>query len=245
MPLTLSHPAAVLPLRRLGLPMTVLVIASMAPDLPLYLGWVGGYEITHSLLGIVTMDIALALVVVAWWTFVMRDVLVDASPDIVRRRLPARAGLSRREWLLAPIAACLGAMTHVAWDGFTHAGWWGYDRVAWLRTDHAGLSGVMWSQYVSGVVGLAIVLTAAIVYLRARVPLDGPRAPRILPASSLTIVIALAGLTGLASAARHVPSGFHSMAFHGVVNGLIVLAAGLLIMTFAWRIAARMSDRAG
>lgn len=243
MPLTLSHPAAVLPLGRLGLPMTVLVIASMTPDLPLYLGWRGGYEITHSPLGIVTMDIVLGVGVVAFWTFVMRDALVDASPAPVRRRLPARARLARREWALAPVAACLAAVTHVAWDGFTHVGWWGHDRVAWLRTDHAGVSGVTWSQYVSGVVGLAVVLTAAAVCLRGREPIDGPRAPRILPAPTLAIVVALAGLVAVVSAVGRIPSGFDSMAFHGVVNGLITLAVGLLAMTLAWHVLARSGRR--
>lgn len=245
MPLTLSHPAAVLPLRRLGLPATVLVIASMTPDLPLYLGWRGGYQLTHSPLGVVTMDIALGVGVAAWWTFVMRDVLVDAAPTVVRRRLAARARLSRRDWLLAPAAALLAAMTHVAWDGFTHAGWWGYDRVAWLRTDHAGLPGVKWSQHGSSVIGLAIVLVAAAAYLRSRDPVGGARAPRVLPTASLPVVVALAGLVAGVSAVGRLSSGLQSMAFHGVVNGLVVLAAGLLVMTLAWHLVARSATRAG
>ena len=41
MPFTLAHPAVVLPLRGLGLPMTALVAGSMAPDLPQMLGFSG------------------------------------------------------------------------------------------------------------------------------------------------------------------------------------------------------------
>jgi hypothetical protein len=40
-PLTLSHPAAALPLRRLGLPTAALVAGSMAPDVPLFHGRTG------------------------------------------------------------------------------------------------------------------------------------------------------------------------------------------------------------
>ena len=60
MPLTLSHPAAVLPLRGLDLPVTALVAGSMVPDVPLFLGWTRGYEVTHRLLGVVTVDPILA-----------------------------------------------------------------------------------------------------------------------------------------------------------------------------------------
>jgi tetrahydromethanopterin S-methyltransferase subunit B len=47
------------------------------------------------------------------------------------------------------------------------------------------------------------------------------------------------------SAARRITSGFHSIAFHGVVNGLIVLTVGLLIITIAWHLTARRANPAG
>lgn len=236
MPLTLSHPAVVLPLRRLGLPATVLVIASMVPDLPLFLGSVRGYDLTHSAVGLVTVNLVLAICAVAWWTFVMRDALVDAAPEAVRRRLAPEARLSRREWTLAPIAACIGAATHIVWDSFTHQGEWGTDRIAWLRAEHAGLSGANWMQYISGVVGLAIVALAALAYLHGTAARDETRPSRVLPPATLPVVIVLAGLVGAASATSHFSSGFNSMAFNGVVAGLISLAIGLTIMTGAWHI---------
>ncbi|RHW25669.1 DUF4184 family protein [Nocardioides immobilis] len=62
--MTLAHPAAVLPLGRLGLPMTALVAGSVVPDIPLFLWWVRGYELTHSLVGILVVDVVLAVGVV-------------------------------------------------------------------------------------------------------------------------------------------------------------------------------------
>jgi hypothetical protein len=214
MPLTLSHPALVLPLRRAGLPLTVLVIASMIPDVPLFLGSVRGYDVTHSLVGIVTLDVVLVVGAAAWWSFVMRDALTDLAPCLVRSRLLARVRPSRRDWLLTPAAAVVGAASHVAWDSFTHPGQWGVRRIEWLQSEHAGLAGLKWAQYTSGVVGLVIVVTAA------------------------------AALTGLVSAAPSVSSGLHAMAFHGVVDSLVVLAVGLFLVTVAWHVAG-MSRRPG
>lgn len=145
MPLTLSHPAAVLPLRGLGLPVTALVAGSMVPDIPLFLGWHRGYQVTHSLVGVVTVDAIVTMLVVALWFGVVRDVLVDLTPDAVRSRLVPHVRLSERQWLLAPVAAALGALTHVVWDTFTHPARWGSDRVGWLHTEHAGPLGTAWA----------------------------------------------------------------------------------------------------
>jgi hypothetical protein len=46
--MTLAHPVAVLPLRRFGLPMAAMVIGSMVPDVPLFLRWSSGYQVSHS-----------------------------------------------------------------------------------------------------------------------------------------------------------------------------------------------------
>ncbi len=236
MPLTLSHPAAVLPLRRLGLPMTVLVIASMVPDIPLFMGWLRGYEVTHSAVGIVTVDLLATFVVVAAWFFVLRDALVDLSPAPVRSRLPHRARLDRRGWILAPLAACIGAATHVLWDSFTHPGRWGVAQIGWLQEDHAGLAGMKWVQYTSGVVGLAIVLAAAVAHLRTVPPVATSRRPRLLPSATLPLVVAIGAATALVSAGLSAPSGLHAMAFNGVVDSLIVLAVGIVAVSALWQV---------
>ncbi|MET0928804.1 MAG: DUF4184 family protein [Aeromicrobium sp.] len=244
-PFTLSHPAAVLPLRRLGLPVTVLVIASMVPDVPVFMGWNQGYDFTHSPLGVLTADLVVTSVVVAWWTFVMRDALVDLGPARVRSRLPASARLTRREWLLLPAAAVVGATTHVVWDAFTHPGRWGWQHFEWLRSDHGGLSGVSWAQYVSGVVGLAVVVAAAVAHLRGVPPVQDGRRPRVLPAATLPVIVAIAGLTAVAAAAWSLPDGLHLMAFNAVVDSMIVLGALLVIVTVAWQVAARRAGMPG
>ncbi|VXC49358.1 DUF4184 family protein [Aeromicrobium sp. 9AM] len=236
MPLTLSHPAAVLPLRRLGLPMAALVIGSMVPDIPLYLGSRRGYTLAHSPVGVPTVDVVGALLVVAVWFALLRDPLVDLSPAAIRNRLAPRARLTRRQWLLAPVGALIGAITHAGWDSFTHYDRWGSDHVGWLRADHLGMAGLKWAQYASGVLGLLVVAWFAIAHLRSLPTLDVPRPDRVLSPAALAAVFVASGLTGLASAAATASTGLQSMAFHGVVSSIIVFAVGGVLVCVAWQV---------
>lgn len=242
MPLTLSHPAAVLPLRRLGLPMTAMVVGSMVPDVPLYLGSRRGYDLAHGGLGVVTVDILGALVVVAVWFAMLRDPLVDLAPAAVRDRLAPSARPTRRQWQLAPVGALVGAISHVAWDSFTHYDRWGSDHVGWLRRDHLGLAGLKWAQYASGVLGLLVVGWFAIAHLRSVPLLDVRRPARVLTPFALLAVV-LAGATGLATAGLKAPHGLHAMAFHAVVNSIIVCVVGGVLVCLAWQTLRRRTGR--
>lgn len=236
-PFTLSHPAAVIPLRRLGLPMSALVIGSMVLDVPLYLGSRAGYNVTHSALGIPTVDVALTMVALWLWFAVVRDAMADLAPDAVRSRVAPSARLTSRQWVLAPIAAVIAAAIHVFWDLFTHADRWGGRHVDWLQSDHLGLAGIRWAQYVSGIVGLLVVGWAVVAHLRP-LPSDA-RPPRVLPSGALVVAVAVAAVVGLVSAVLKIPAGLNSMAFHALVNGLIVLAVGLACVVAMWHLAVR------
>jgi hypothetical protein len=240
--MTLAHPAAVLPLRRVGLPMSGLVAGSMVPDIPVFLEWHRGYDLTHSLLGILDIDVGLAFcVLLVWFTFA-RDPVVDMAPEQVRSRLAGRARLTRRQWLLVAPAASVGAATHFLWDSFTHPGRWGPDHIEWLRAEHAGLEGLRWSQYASGVIGLAIVIMASRAYLRS-LALLSPRGPSVLPRVTLPAVVMISVVVGVISVIVAVPKGFHVMAFYGVVNSVLALLALGVVACAAWhRAHRRISD---
>lgn len=242
MPLTLSHPAAVLPLRRLGLPMTSMVVGSMVLDIPLYLGSRRGYEIAHSPFAVPTIDIAGALIALAIWFAVLRDPLVDLAPSAIRNRLAPRARLTRRQWSLAPIGALIGGITHVVWDSFTHDNTWGYEHVGWLQTDHLGISGLRWAQYVSAVGGLSIICAFAFAHLRRLPMIHERRRKRLLPAFALPAVVLAGAAAGLIAALAKAPVGLHSMAFHGAVSTVITLTVGILSVCAAWQ--ARHRSRA-
>ena len=67
MPVTGSHPAAVLPLMRLGFVPSALVIGSMVPDLPHYVPILVDAGTTHSLVGTVSVDIMLGGAALILW----------------------------------------------------------------------------------------------------------------------------------------------------------------------------------
>ncbi|WP_261570467.1 DUF4184 family protein [Frankia gtarii] len=239
MPFTLSHPAAVLPLRRLGLPMSAMVAGSMVPDVPVFLEWPALYRLTHSLLGVVTVGPVLALAALAMWFNLTRDAVVDLAPDPVRLRLAPRARLTGRQWLLAPVAASVGALTHVVWDDFTHEHRWGVRQVAWLSAQHGALPGYKWLQYGMSAAGLVVVAAAIVAHLRA-LP-RGPRRPRRYPSGSVALpaLVILAGGVGAAVGLANMSHGLHAVTFHGVVAGVEALVAGLLLVAAGWQTAMR------
>ena len=171
MPLAPAHPAVVLPLQRLGLPLSALVAGAVAPDAPVYLPVPVAYETTHSVAGL-PVDVVLGLGLLWLWSVVVRDAVVDLTP-FLRRRVPARGRLTRRAWVLAPAAVAVGAGTHVLWDAATHD--WGLvvHEVAALREDHGPAPGYQWLQHGSTVIGKLVVAVWAKARLRHR-----PVAPR-------------------------------------------------------------------
>lgn len=235
MPVTLAHPAAVLPLRGLGLPLSAMVIGSMAPDLPVLWRTWSLYDFTHSLLGIVSLDLAVTVVLLAFWDRWGRDALVDTAPALARDRLPGRARLGRRAWLLVPLAAVLGSLTHVAWDAFTHQGRWGVRHVAWLQDTHGPLPGQQWAQFGSGVLGLLVVGGALIRYV-ARSPRHASR-PRRLPAATLPGGFGVATTVSLAAGLLGLRDGWHAAAFDAAVAGILALAGLVLLVAVAWQLA--------
>lgn len=235
MPFTPSHAAVVLPLGRLGLPTAALVIGSMVPDVPLFLRDPGGYRHTHSWAGVVGVDLLGTLVLLALWTFVVRDALVDLAPGRVRERLPAHARLGLRAWLLAPPAAVVGSLSHVAWDAFTHPGRWGVREVAWLQAEHGPLPGYKWAQYVSGVVGLAVVVGAVVAHLRAQPVHPVPRR-RVLPAAVLPVLLAAAASYGAAVALARLDDGFHAVAFAGAVHAIVAGVVAIVALGVTWNV---------
>lgn len=90
MPFTASHPAAILPLRRLGLPTSALVIGSIIPDLTNYLGFLDhrpSREQTHSLGGLLTIALALGFVVFMVWHMLLTRPLLWAAPTSLQARV--------------------------------------------------------------------------------------------------------------------------------------------------------------
>lgn len=196
-----------------------------------------GFTRARLLKSSVAADLLGAVLVLVLWFVLVRDALVDLSPAAIRERLPARARPTSRQWALSPVAAALGAATHVFWDAFTHAGRWGVMHVPWLREQHHGVAGYAWAQVGSGVVGLAVVGWAVVRHLRT-LPPNAPRQRAVHP-SLLPAVILAAGVCGLATAMRREPEGLHAMALSGVINGVVTLVVGTAVVCAAWHLRSR------
>lgn len=163
MPFTLAHPAAVLPLRRLGVALALppLVAGSMAPDLPYFLPLPGSLRgWTHSLGGAFTIDIVLAVGLLLFGLFVAVPVaaLLPARWAVLARSWTASAWPRSATGLLSWYAALVaGALTHVVWDAFTHPDGWVVQRWSFLRREVTGLPVEQWLQYVFSGLGMAVV----------------------------------------------------------------------------------------
>jgi hypothetical protein len=226
MPLTPAHPLAVLPLQRLGLPLSALVSGAVAPDVPVYLPVGVGYATTHSGRGIAA-DTLIGLVLLWLWSAVLRDAVVDLTPAL-RSRAPGRVRPDRRMWLLAPLAVAAGAATHVLWDSATHD--WGFIvRELPLLTEQLGpfrLYG--WLQHGSTVVGASAVAAYGVLRLRSRPATPRPPAVRrtMLLLSPVPVAMVTTGIV-LRDPERAVGAGF----------------LALLAISVAWRVARERKRR--
>jgi hypothetical protein len=222
MPLTPAHPAVVLPLQWLGLPLSALVAGAIAPDVGSYVPW-PPYTLTHSALGVVTVDIVIGLGLLLVWFEVLRDPFADlVSP--VRNRVPACGRLDRRGWLLAPIAVFVGAATHVVWDSATHKGRWLVEWASSLQEDYGPLPAYRWAQHFSTVVGIAIVTAYVVVRLGhqpVRIRPSRVRRPHLW----LAVVPGAALVAGLAAAAAREPA----------VAAVQAAAIAAVAVALAWR----------
>jgi hypothetical protein len=191
MPFTfLSHQAAVLPLK-LARPRwfsgVALVLGSMAPDAQKFICGRGEDAFGHSIVGQFVWCLPLTLL--GYWivTRVVAGPLGRYLPDCGRFHLSDYAALERPPgspfpWRVVTVSALVGSFSHVAWDLFTHEPAW----PVWSVTV-AGepMSGVMFLQYASSVVGAALTVAMLHHLGRKRMILHwhGRAAPRGAPLS--------------------------------------------------------------
>ncbi|WP_228183043.1 DUF4184 family protein [Streptomyces anulatus] len=184
MPFTLSHAAAVLPaIRRNGtarwplLP-SALVAGSFAPDITYFAdtvvpGAMAFGSFTHTFLGVVTVNVAIAAVLVTVWVL-LREPLAALLPVRVRGRVHAfvrgqrwtRSSFGPSAWLWFAVSGALGAGTHVVWDAFTHHSRWGTELVPVLSRSVGGFPVYQFVQYGSSALALVVIGWFAVTGLR-------------------------------------------------------------------------------
>lgn len=167
MPFTISHAAAVLPLHRLGkqkLPLTALMIGSMAPDFGYFFSHDASRQLTHSFASLFFFALPAGLAVWLFYVAILEKATITLLSDRWHTRFAHTDAIMLPLVARASIAIVLGAATHILWDAFTHRGTFVSDAfpamleptpgVYWLPVYHL-LHGL------SSVAGLVILITWA------------------------------------------------------------------------------------
>jgi len=194
MPFTPSHAVVALPFARTRVVPAAVAVGAMTPDLPLFLRLNGPlYGAAHDLRMLpLTMVVAFGLLLV-WW-LLLRPAVRALVPAWLATRLPEEWDARGRTALRAAIPAgggegagravgvlwvvvalAVGVASHVAWDAFTHEGRFGSVLVPALGESWGPLPGYRWLQYGTGMLGLAVLAVAGVLWLRARSPRPVPR----------------------------------------------------------------------
>jgi hypothetical protein len=137
-PYPFAHPAAVLPLVRLGVP-SALAIGSVAPDLWYLVPLVERAD-AHALGGLLWFCLPAGLALYLLFHLVLKEPLIA----LISPRLSAFAcsGLPARSWGAVLLSLLLGILTHLVWDAFTHA--------------NSARPGVNWLQHANTAAGSAV-----------------------------------------------------------------------------------------
>ncbi|MET9538393.1 DUF4184 family protein [Streptomyces sp. NPDC006553] len=221
MPFTLSHAAAVLPgLRRNGtargpLVASALVAGSFAPDMTYFAatavpGAMVFGDVTHSPVGIVTVDVLITAVLVALWLTV-REPLVVLLPARWRGRVygfvRGDGWRDRHPAVLAGwfgLSAVVGSTTHVVWDSFTHLDRWGTRMIPILGDVVAGFPVYLYAQYGGSALALGLLVWFTARALRSAAGVQLPPGVRLPGRRGRLLAAGLIGGCVLAGMAHRV-----------------------------------------
>ena len=211
MPFTVSHAAAVLPLRKLNLISSAFIVGSMAPDFPYIIGNTEYRGLGHQFPGVIEFTIPASLL--ALWLFhsIIKRPILGLLPASMQERLRGQTadfnfgGASRFLAILASIS--LGILSHLAWDSFTHAYTWPWRRFAWLRGFvhipfvHHRLQVFAALQYSSTIAGMLALAIWVVLWYRRSAP--GVRvSPKSPPKSHFGLAVAMFAIAAIAGTVR-------------------------------------------
>ncbi|MEU4232926.1 DUF4184 family protein [Nonomuraea sp. NPDC026600] len=218
MPFTVSHVAAILPVRR-WLPSSALAIGAVIPDAPYYLPLPFSSASTHAWWGPLVLGLPAGVVLLVVFHQVLRAPLTALAPAGLRVRLPEPA----RPTPAAVVAALLAGMaTHLLWDAFTQVG--GFAVAHWqaLRQPVIGAHRVFnMLMYVSSAGGLVILAGWLVLWYR-RAPVQPGRGPGVVLGRARGVVLAAAALAMAAGAACGAASDRAAVSDYDLVRSMIL-----------------------
>ncbi|BCY17369.1 hypothetical protein hrd7_12180 [Leptolinea sp. HRD-7] len=257
MPLTTSHPAAVIALKRLNLDLSAMVIGSMTPDFVYFIpGCLPLSDYSHTISGILILGIPLGLAVLAIFQYLIKYPALTLIPSGHQERIYRVTGLytffPAKRFLMIAASILIGELTHVFWDSFTHLDGFVVMRVAALRAHltFPVLTGVpvyLVLQHGSTVVGMLLLIWWYIGWYRRTVPTRVP--PELMVASRqktmiLSVMAVLAAMISIISAFTRTnifQSTLQRLDFFRV--GYIVLVASFVVELVLYGIARQWRAR--
>ncbi|RYG47150.1 DUF4184 family protein [bacterium] len=252
MPFTLAHPAAAVPLHRLGLPLSALAIGSMSPDFVYFIPWPGERDFGHSLSGFFLFSLPAGLLGFILFQGLLKFPMLSLLPEAhLRRLIPlARAFRVRsaKEIAFVLVALFLGAATHIVWDSFTHA--YGWPVRAWpmlgyplAKTGFGTLYLYKGLQYASGILGMAALGLAYRRWYRTASP-DSERLPFELATEAkrrlLFIFVGVAAVLALTVGVLRLPpnpsNGWaQNFVRNAIVSGMAAFVVQLVGYSLIWQ----------
>jgi hypothetical protein len=249
MPLTIAHPAAILPLRRwahaLG-GISALAIGSVAPDIPYFVPLPVSRTLTHSPAGLLAFSLPAGLVAWLIFEFLVKDALAHILPGDSRIVAGPKSRLTSRRAALACGGILIGAASHIAWDSFTHRT--GYMvvhhellRLTILEVSGRGLQVYKFLQHASTVLGLTAIAWIIWSSNRREFPRRSPGHSGSRPRLSWTFILMVVAAFMLVQIRR---TACIELACLPKLSGSVFVAGvrGLLLAVLLCAIASRLLD---
>jgi hypothetical protein len=249
MPFTLSHPAAVIPIRRYGI-LSALVVGSIAPDILYFIPRVQQSAYGHTLPGLFFFCLPWGLA--ALWlfhTFLKRPLISLFPVSQQMKLLPVAEGFSF--FPLAQFAKIigsilLGAASHITWDSFTHNSGWMVEQFGFLRKHiiiasrlQIGIYDVL--QYASSVIGMVLIGYYYFRWLRESSASESAAHAHLSlsPVTRITLLVSFAAGAIAPAAARlwlnplsiHIGREFLG---HSAILGMKILTLEIVVFSLIW-----------
>ena len=160
MPFTLSHPAIILPfLKSKKWSATALIVGAMSPAFEYFFRMRMQREISHSLLGIFTIDFPLGFIVMFTFHQIIKKPLLENAPVFLQKRLRE---LKESNWVdyfknnvvTVLLSFFIGTVSHIFWDSMTH--WDGFmvQSFSFFNVELFSLPFYKIAQHISSIIGL-------------------------------------------------------------------------------------------
>lgn len=231
MPFTISHAAAVLPLKKTRMPLAALMVGSMAPDFAYFLPFSLQRTSTHDVDGLFLFCWPVGLAVWLFYVYVLERPTIELLPDAWRVRVtPSERRITFQSLAWASLGLIVGAITHDLWDAFTHGGTFVTSRVPALNVPLFQFQGrnirvYFMLQVLSSIVGLFALWRYALQLRngppRSAAPGDSAgfvtNRTRVLALLSVVVMSGLLALLGYASTSSDF---FEARLFYMLIGGM-------------------------